>query len=326
MTQPGAELDRIARELARPIPRRRALGLLGSGIVAASVPAWMRPRRAHACTCAQVGNTCSDGGTPCQVDQPPNATNCPGCRVANNCACPGGPGEEDLQCCPPYEQAGGRYTWCCHKAERCGAPNECICEGGVCGSKCCPAGEECKDPDKNLCCKPKATACETGDRCCGGEGRISETTCCVKRQGGRPVSSTCCGPEQTCDRGECKCDDKDTEKCGEECCPKGRTCCKGSCCKPGVDCCGGRCCSSRRDTCTTELFGGKVCCPPTRTVRPRRGGAVCCPVGLVVGKSGEGCCPADNPFCCGGRGVPEVSCPRGQVCVSGVCESIERRR
>lgn len=329
--------DELARSLARPVPRRSALRLLGGALVAAALPA-LRPSPARALALDDDPcPTCADrpGTLPCCVRL--SATTA---RVAvGQCY-----SVAKEQCCVGASAYDGKPTaWICAKGQTCGADGERLCLGcptgqAACGSICCDEGAVCADPDLEYCCGPRETACRggktvsccrPGERCCAGKCCPSGSGACCK--------GTCCGPGQRCDRGRCKpcpakerpcgstCCGKGETCCGSRCCEKGETCCDGTCCAKGGTCCGDHCCEKPRTccgdgccaagtTCVTRA-GKSACCPNARTLSTP-GGKVCCERGYVA--SGDRCCPANAPAgSC--RDCSDTPCPAGQFCEDGYC-------
>jgi hypothetical protein len=325
--------DDLARALAEPMPRRKALRLLAAGLTAAAVPG-LRVRGAFAASKPCVGSSCfcTTGGTPCGYAVPPRGFNL-GC-------CIGAPGERRTVCCTKPPDGG---SWCCPKGYTCGSgantptDRNCTCNGvelpdGTCGP--CPSGEvQCG----KQCCKGRrptlpAEVCYQG-RCqpgCPDNTKKCGNTCCTKKQG--------------CKNGKC-CD-----KCGGSgtCCnPATQFCCRepgkpkspGRCCKKNKETCCGvgppgaqkRQCCAKPNKCARQLpptIGGitasspYVCCPPKRQVPNDT--VVCCAPGqvslggkLVVGPGIQGLCCDENQVC--GEGADITCCPTGTSCLFGTC-------
>lgn len=349
---PGGRFDELARALATPMPRRRALRIVGLALLGASVPA-VASRAARAAVAGGCAFICGDD----------KSFDC----------CSG----DDTCCWPP-----GLNPVCCPTGNVCDQNAGCVapCADGRprCGVTCCSAGKSCTDPSRSLCCDDGSTLCD--GKCCpkGFEcatlvvaGKRNEL--CVPRC---PSGQTRCGVA-CCPRGT-RCSNPNTATCGKcppgqrgcgkRCCPSGSTCCdasKGLCCKARTETCGGFgttpiCCPKGRDACESSpgsrkprccpkgekcasvgdesgtippsRQGQKTCCPPERFV-PNAGG-VCCPPGytslggkLVVPPGGGGglCCRNDklcgsagNPSCCGtSTFAPELD----QICCGGTCVS-----
>jgi hypothetical protein len=249
-------LDDLARQMAAPMPRRRALRILLAGAAGATVPGL----RAGAAWGRRRSPNCPPGETPC-------GGVC--CDVDWYCADPA-----TSACCSngrAYCGSGVTAT-CCEPGEYCANPGEarplCCPTGSVgCGTTCCPKGATCADPDIELCCKPGAKPCSGGNTvtCCK-----PHAACCEGR---------CCGPRHRCHEGECKKCPPYTRVCGNKhCCERGQACCDGQCCDFGETC--------------ASVAGSKVCCPRDRVLRTPRGRA-CCPPGKIA-KSGA-CCPPKGP-------------------------------
>lgn len=177
-----SQLDQLARTLAEPMPRRRALRLAGMALVAAAVPG-LRPRTALAgcgpdTPCSSlchvpphIGGCGVEGSTGCG-----SQINCRlsgGCMVAGDTCCRGGNGATE-------------DAWICPKNYRCGTSRNTPCNGGVCGciapcppkyqcgDSCCKNGEYCQtySVGADFCEK----ICPTGhDKCVGVCCTVNET-------------------------------------------------------------------------------------------------------------------------------------------------------
>jgi hypothetical protein len=163
---PGS-LDGLARDLAMPMPRGKALRTLAAGLVVASVPG-MTARRARA---ADPPPPCSRGGTFCGNVNPLG-------QIGYNIGCClGGPGETRTVCCPGIPGVVG--SLCCPTGYICGnkskdSKENCICRSKVvCGSTCCKPGEYCQFNllGSNFCEK----RCPNGDEKCIGN-------CCTRNE------------------------------------------------------------------------------------------------------------------------------------------------
>lgn len=291
--------DDLARTLAQPMPRRRAVRVLGAAVLTAAVSG-LRPALA-------LG---AGAQTPCDA---------PGLCPSDTKVC----GEPWIagclkDCCLPRTQIC--CTWkgtpptviCCGKDERCGdKPAECLpacppgstkcgrdccepyenCVGGKCecnercGGKCCEEGATCRNDKRSLCCPSTWKVCTAGSagavKCCPPREK-----CCFE-SGTKKVQ--CCGPEQECDpaTGACRCKKKGQVSCGSECCnAETETCASGrssqgkpfkKCCPKGKVLCAGACCEPKRCVRNFE-GGGKVCCPRERLMN-LGSMSMCCPPG-----------------------------------------------
>jgi hypothetical protein len=311
-------LDDLARNLATPMPRRRAVYVLGAALVTAAIPG-IRPRTAQAGTLA-LGKFSADA--PC------SGAGGKFCGFAvnggYNYGCCGSQ-TVPFVCCNHNKESG---SWCCDEGYTCGpgyklgtapqgAKPNCICNGVACGNKCCPKGKDCDNGEcvdcteehkcGTSCCKPgqfcaskrQSLCCEDGSNYCavlprpgsgGKPGKVSccpsGTTCCANDK-----RSDCCKPGQKCVSGKCACPDgKPT--CGGECCTGGKVCSKGKCCpKNRTNCGDDYCCGSNGTACSK----GK-----------------CCPKGMVnCGGNGKCCEQVD---CCG-----DTCCQGETVCANGTC-------
>jgi len=302
--------DDLARALAEPVPRSRALRQIGSMLVATSLPgaAFARSRRA----------------APAKKCRPDERT----CREFT----------EQAYCCrPPSWQffCGKQRDRCINM---CAGPTKFPCTGLI-PDRLSGVNGVCCDTRIHSGCRPD----NPRQRMSGG-GSIPECIPCTgtrcgpnKRFGiNHPQRWTCCEKPNTCREGVCKCRDGKTSCGGTECCKKGKTCarcvdgdsatryltgsvkccgpkeecCINRCCKPDQDCCLGQCCP-RGTQCARE--GGRdVCCPDGRVVYESDRN-YCCPSGTYPQEKG-GCCPPGLESCCAGE-----NCTRGSVCVNGTC-------
>jgi hypothetical protein len=130
--------DGLARTLAKPMPRRKALRMLAAGLVGAAVPG-MTTGRARA---AAQSPPCSGGGTFCGNVNPLgeigyNVGCCLGAEgETRTVCCPGIPGVVGSLCCPTGYTCGNTHA---------GSTENCKCSSGVvCDGKCCKRGEYCQ--------------------------------------------------------------------------------------------------------------------------------------------------------------------------------------
>jgi hypothetical protein len=332
-------LDELARTLAQPMPRRRALRMLALSVAAVAVPG-VRPNLARGARTA--GPRCNP-----QVEK---------CCGPDQRVC-GRPGKE--YCCP-------RPSWQWH----CGGSNDrCVnmclgddlfpCtakvphpESGINGLCCNHRFHDWCNPvgtTKPLCCRDTisggvkctevpASGCADGMRFVPAEPWKPSCELCRGPYCGSGAEARCCPPPNVCKKGVCRCpsgarrvdclygetgmtaEDPHlvASVIGVKCCPTRRPhCCGSTCCnKPG--CCGTKCCPADTSRCATRR-GQKFCCPKKRTAL-LDGEQVCCPVGTIAVPSPPGgCCPSDTPECCGSLGSGTPACGVGKICVRGEC-------
>lgn len=173
-------MDDVARWLASPVSRRRALKL-GGGVFAGMAIAPLRPRAAFAppgyFTCAPATNSCREwicetGRTCCPRPHDPNIQT----------VCPSG------DCCDPCNPASSQCgsDGYCHPGAVAAADS--CCPGGVvCGNDCCRKGQQCLSPP----------AVANGPLCYACPDSITNLAQCPNRvQSGNP-SQNGCGPEGT---------------------------------------------------------------------------------------------------------------------------------
>ena len=286
-------LDELARSMAKPLPRRRALRLLGGAVVAATVPGFARTTTAHS---ASGFHTCErDGGRLCEC-------NCRGEACQRICCEP----KEDYECdCGPVEVGAG-----CRCIRPCGS-----------NADCCKAGQYCASVKLRLCCEVGHNIC--GRRCCKPNEecvslRVGTSTVreCDKRC---PEGQAWCDQKKCCPRGwscvlgptgwQCRRCRADQVQCREKCCNKGtQECCgKAGCCdKSKSRCCGkAGCCPKNRSCCVNGPR--QVCCPArTKCAIPVLAGNI-----GIVPKTPAICCPTERL-----NNQPKLCCPRGQVALN----------
>ena len=288
-------LDDLARTLAEPMPRRRALRLLGTSLAAVVVPGG-GARMARAATTAR-SETCDSDERICHWDddddyRTPEKFYCCGPSAHIECGPVGGPGGGTcVNNCPSFNPVskksqytctadkpeappgtpGERASWkkgsCCVRPEWKGCFPDGSCKPNCslrgrgyfeCGKDCCPPGMECKGEKCVPCPGESCTPARGGAARCCPKG----TRCCFNN-----TSTACCGPEQTCHAAKpgrpatCTCNRGADEKCGSDCCGKSETCCEGKdCCAPGETCTQGGCCPKGRAVCRSRDRGKTICC------------------------------------------------------------------
>lgn len=235
------EVDRLARTLAVPMPRRRALRLLAGSLVAMALSG---TRMASGAIVIRSSGECG-----------PDVRACPhsvqGAVGPDKCC--GAPARR-------YTCEGSIYAPICvdtcpDAARQC--PSDKKDEDGYSYFTCCPPGEKCVDGDC-VACEPGENSCETRGgkhhKCCARNEQCCATT----------VGTQCCGPQQKCiaprarSQPKCTCPPR-TTKCGSDCCNEklGQSCCGGTrCCKPSETCIDKSCCPESR------ACGGNSCCDP----------------------------------------------------------------
>lgn len=323
-------LDDVARALAAPMSRRRALHIAGAALLAAAVPGRgtaARTVRSRTAGCGKGG-----GGLSCTKQFGPQISECCGPidrsdPDSNYTCCP--PGEcwhtgsgrtSTTTCCPVAFRCG---TSCCSEGEQCvdGTCTRCADEH-VCGATCCEPGTVCANPATGLCCVKTWKQCTVGlagvARCC-----VPGDSCCFNRATGTAV---CCDPQHPCVDGRCSCK-KGERRCGATCCKPGQECANGRCCPKGQVNCGGRCCV-KDDCCGDVCCGadsvcvGGTCCTGDRLIGTGAS-ARCCPAGTVSGSGPNRgtCCPEGDPDCCR-DGNERLRCRSGSTCVNGTCRTL----
>lgn len=278
-------LDELARALAEPVPRRRALQLIGAALAAVSFPGVARAagvgwRSAADCICDGCYNC---GKTLC----------CPG----DLCA----PDVDGVLKCMPCTKPWSR-----------------------CGRTCCKPGTVCRDSRLGKCCpRPPWTYCSGGaGRCCGpGDkcclkrtgGKVVSSLCCDPKM---PCKNNgrcyCLDGRESCDGASCCNAPKVCRPCS------GNSTYATKCCPPDVNCCSDKCCKQSDEVCA--LIAGKPrCCPVDRVLTTANGKDICCPAGTLPNGDFTGCCPEERPDCC--QQLTQ-SCGSGKFCVDDQCWKI----
>jgi hypothetical protein len=191
-------LGELARTLATPMSRSRAVKLLGATLVSAAFPIG-RMRPAEAASVAGCAGKCA-GQVKC-------------CKQ-----CPGKYGGILFICCAQGQTCRWEAPSAQYKCGRVGCKDATRCKKGerACGDKCCKQGQTCCDgkccPADEKCC-PSKTCCKRSSSCCGEK-------CCSDTQ-------RCCGDH---------CCRKTNTRCGKGCCPEGTICARAGN-AAGVTCC-----------------------------------------------------------------------------------------
>jgi len=307
--------DELARTLAKPMPRSRAIRVLGVALASTAVPL-LRARPAAALSSRELSTSCHtakaqcdrQGLMLCKCNERPANLIPPETTICNFLCCDG----ERYKCicrpgeaiCTPKPCSRKCRDECCKSDEYCASHTTgTCCKKGetLCGTSCCQVNEECV---RSL--KPSIAACVP--RCPPGRARCGEGKCCPPKwhciDPARGICRRCRAGEEECDK-RC-CDRKTSRCCGNAgCCPKDRSCCvtgkKQVCCPP-------------RQKCAVPILPGNIgvkpgtdaiCCPPERLNNDPK---LCCPAGQVALNSPglRTPPPGVSPFCC----------PRGRVCRS----------
>jgi hypothetical protein len=175
-------LDGLARSLAEPMPRRRALR-----VVAATIGGAVFSGRVVNAAATSSGYGCPDpGDLYCPGAKCPNVNGlhygdvcCPGPDATRywECSCTPGPGGGNgCKRKPGCDISCG--SGCCNSAtEKCCSSGYCVAKGAeCCGTGGCPAGTHCCHSigDKNIFIRPGA-----GARCCPDGWECCSNNCCA---------------------------------------------------------------------------------------------------------------------------------------------------
>lgn len=303
--------DDVARTLAEPMPRRRAVRVIGASLVALAVPG-VSPRMARAATIGasdDIGPSVCPGRTRCSTYIDPsnwpkgqkhkccpypaqqyrcgsNWTCIDGCAAAAKAA----GGTKGVPTCSTEKKGGTdpssshepkRYDCCVFPFHVPDGDGRCLpnCEWNLNmwagkGHRC---GETCCHSFE-LCVDGTCRRCESlGGRSCQ-PAKKGTTICCAKGTSCcfNATTTACCGPKQTCHASEK--DKHGKEKPARCSCDSGNKC-GPDCCKRGETCCGGKECCSNGETCTPQ-----------------------------------GCCPKDRAMCVSPSGKDRVCCGEGEFC------------
>lgn len=336
-----AFLDELARNVARPMSRSRALRLMGGAIVTAAVPS-IFPRRAwsRAADCNARGGGCIESARCCYTSDGFAGSCCPWyvrCSPTGSGLC------YDQYVCPDAR------PFCNRSSKLCCAPNE-VCFKGGCINPCPPDQIVCK----GVCC-PKGFEC-VRSQVPGGGPRVE--TCAPKCTGGRTrCGFNCCPSNWRCrdpEKGICRRCGTGQEECGKKCCDRKTSYCGNSnlslCCPKSASACptgypanSSRTCCRKPNKCARELpaqLGGitassrYVCCPPDRQVPGAT--VLCCAPGqvslggrIIVGFGIQGLCCNRSQIC--GTGENQTCCQRfsanigtdlNQTCCNGRCVTL----
>ena len=212
-------IDDLARELTRPMPRRRALRVLGGAVAVALVPAF-RPSIAAAESCGALG--CSGK-----------------CCSTTDWRTPGLQGvccDQEEKCCLGFSNPKDpehTYGWCCPADSECGdeldsCKSACKAPSYLCGDDCCDQDAACcpVTEDKPICC-PDGMEC-TKQITPGNIGITPDSpyVCCPAEQlvTALTVSKICC-PE-----GSVRQPSGGLATAGGLCCTAGNVCAGRDCC------------------------------------------------------------------------------------------------
>lgn len=284
----GAErfFDDLARKLAEPMPRRRAVRVIGASLAALAVPG-VSPRSALAGTARGSGSAivCA-GAQVCKRSDWKTGTFeekcCP--FPMQQWKCGGADGYVCIDTCAETAKLFGKKTKatlstermagtdpdgrdrpkrydCCFVGEHRAVDGECLpnCPyqhrfGGAagpvnCGKTCCATHQPCVNGRCRQCEDLGGHSCQPakkGKTICCKKG----TNCCFN-----DTTTACCGPKQTCHASEtdrkgkpkpARCSCDSGKKCGSDCCEKGETCTSQGCC-PSNRVCPGE--TKARNTC-----------------------------------------------------------------------------
>jgi len=294
-------LDELARTVARPMPRSRAIRLLGVAIASAAVGS-VAPRPAAARGARHSRTFCHTAK--CPLGHPPD----PNDPFTKLCKC-----HEK-----PIVGVGGETTMCnriCCDPEL----HRCVCPPGAAGCQCkqpcgpdlhqcCSDDEFCSNPAKEEGNPRLGLCCKLGWSGCGPNGPGGQHEFCCAPHERCCEGGVCCEKlTKTCGPGYCRCKPHHTKRCGRDCCnPKREKCCPSRfgapkhCAPKKSVCCGSSSCGPTQKCCRGAWPGGGVneMCVPKRFE--------CC--------GGVGFDPAKDKCC-----SPGVRCLSAGSCCGGLC-------
>jgi hypothetical protein len=293
--------DDLARTLAEPMPRRRAVRVIGASLAAVALPG-IGPRLARAATTSR-SQTCGGGQRLCWtapdwVPGRPDAQPycCPYPEQQWSC----GDKDNGYKCkndCPPVNPRTGKKqkpTWSAAKYQD-GRPQKYNCcpvpQFDPVDGECVPGCSFTHGPGAHRCGK---TCCPRSQRC------VRSTGTCENCPPDRPVV---CGSE-CCDRSEELCLDVRSSvssgvrrrQCVLKCPPGKRRCIDadgllGECCPSGFPCCGTSCgCDAGEECVNVSLDRGprKFCRPKCRAPEKRCNYFCCTPDRMYTDRYANG--------------------------------------
>ena len=244
-------LERIARVVATPISRRRALRLAAA---AGASSFFTLPSRAHAQAADDPCPTCASrpGTSPCCLRLGNGLA-----KVAiGQCYDP----KTEACCFGPDPYDGQPTAWICTRGTKCSGSG-CACARELCGGRCCADDETCYmddplSPGTDFCvpkCPPGEYNCRAAGACCPSVDHCCGDGCCRGHCCNQGGEAWCCEDTNVCSdiAGFCGC--PQGQRCGGLCCPAGETCCRASivtelgligrklnvgfygCCSPGLE-------------------------------------------------------------------------------------------
>jgi hypothetical protein len=180
-------LDDLARNLAEPMPRGRAVRLAVGAVLGVAVPAvTARPALAGRARTSTCGPDSAPGSVNCDCPAADGLFMKSCCGPGEKCVCFPDRAECHRITCPPGREWCGAVP-CCKPGESCsydGSAYHCTCEGQRCGSRCCRPNETCAKgaccPNSRVCgttCCPRGTKCtfSKGKRFCCPSDRVVQT-------------------------------------------------------------------------------------------------------------------------------------------------------
>jgi len=319
--------DDLARTLAEPMPRRRALRVVGVTLATFAVPG-IRPRGAGAQSGVCTKSTCGTDQRCCtRVTGAGLETYCcprpswqfqcggqsNGYRCINTCT-----GTKKFACTAAIAHpASGINGVCCDRryhsgCVRIGRPAERRPDGTRAPSEewkpsCCPKGPGfgfCG----GLCCEPPNRSRNGVCRCPDGTASLDGRKCCKRGEHAAECFSAGTAFIELATT-------MDASLVGRKCCPAAKPSCCGTACCAEFGCCGDRCCSHKTSRCAS--WKGKKTCCPKRRVTNVRDEQICCPAGTISVTLGfPACCPQPRRSAAGGPVSREWSAARTRF-VSG---------
>lgn len=191
------QFDELAKAIATPTSRRRALMVAAGGMLAGMFGLGRAQPASAACS-GPTNAPCGAGTTPCGPCCCKAGIACVN-AATGTCGCPAGTGRCGTTCCAAGVACANPTTSSCR-----GAAAACLNGGTPCGTGCCAPGTACNNGVCGGACNasecPGGTDINCGELpCCGCVGTAEGGFACIARVCGTTCSSsTQCGAGAVC--------------------------------------------------------------------------------------------------------------------------------